>query len=117
MFFENLLAPLARPLLVEAAHRAMRVLSHRDGADFMIKGLRRQAGTDPAAKVVLDVIALVEDMEGQPIRELTDRQVNKYARDLAAIVQTRARQELHFGEDDEARAASILDHLRSSSMI
>lgn len=95
MAIESILTvALARPVLLSAAHLALRAIRFREGAPNMIAGLRTEAAQPDASQVAEVALKLLDDIqaeEGRNVSELTDEQANKYANVLAAIVEERTR--------------------------
>jgi hypothetical protein len=113
MDIATLLTPvLARTLVVEAAHLALRVIRFREGAPRLMSGLRAQAtDKDEAAEVALKVLEAIQAGEGRPIAELTNEQAEQYSQQLTEVVEQRVKAD---GALDKSVAEDKLRDIRSS---
>ena len=113
----DLLVPVERTLLVEAAYYAIRLIKHRLGISdvkngLIVKGLPSEPSPEGEG-IALKIIEEIEQTEGASLHEMSKESAEKYISALADIVHQRSVEDLRY---DRERGQELLEELRKSAL-
>lgn len=106
----DFLDQMSRPLAIEAAWNAMRILRYRKYSKFSsLDELAERWKQDPAMMASIELVRYLEKIESTGFRQFTEEQVDSYVEALEAIVRERSILEL---DAPEGLGEHILKGLR-----